>query len=289
MRYFPVVLIFSLLGIAPCAQAQQNPFDEVAADAAAAIAKLIGTHSLHGKVLVADFVETRGHPTALGGDLAEQFGSSLQTYARNYTIVNRDEYLRLFAADKLSKELYEDPATIRCYASALDAAFVVTGELDDLEDKVVVWVKVTRIVDRERIFDKRLSLPLSPSIERLLRQVPAELESSNSDRSTPDLSVNVGVPTGGKNGYSLPVCLYCPLATFSDEAVKEKIQGTVLMSVRVGADGFIKGMEVVHGLPCGLNQQAIDSVRTWRMRPATGPNGEPAEVIVQIETTLRLY
>jgi outer membrane biosynthesis protein TonB len=39
----------------------------------------------------------------------------------------------------------------------------------------------------------------------------------------------------------------------------------------------------------GLGEKAVESVRTWRFRPAAGPNGKIIPVIVPIEVTFRLY
>jgi outer membrane biosynthesis protein TonB len=39
----------------------------------------------------------------------------------------------------------------------------------------------------------------------------------------------------------------------------------------------------------GLGEKAVESVRNWKFRPATGPNGKVVAVIVPIEVTFRLY
>jgi TonB family protein len=289
MRYLAAFLILSLLGMAPRSKAQQDPFDAVAADAAAAIAKASRKNDVVPKVLVADFVETRGHKTALGADLARQFFLGLQTHARNFTFADRDEYLRKFAADMVAPQSYDDLDTMRCVASDLAADFVVTGELDDLPDSVALWIRVARVEDRKLLFDKRVSLPLTPAMEQLLRQAPEALASSNSNGSTAGSPDRARAPAGGANGYSQPACVYCPNPQFSDAALKQKFQGTVVMNVRIGLDGRAHDLAIVRGLPCGLNGQAIDAVRRWNFRPANGPDGEPAEVATVVEITFRLY
>jgi TonB family protein len=289
MRYLAALLLFRLIVSLPCAKAQKSPLDAEAADAAAAIAKASRKHEPAPKVLVADFVETRGHKTALGADLARQFFLSLQTHARNFTFADRDEYLHKFAADMVAPQSYDDLDTMRCVASDLAADFVVTGELDDLPDTVAVWIRVSRVEDRKLIFDKRVSLPLTPAMEQLLRQAPEALASSNSNGSAAGLPDRDRAPAGGANGYSQPACIYCPNPQFSDAAVKQKLQGTVVMNVRIGLDGRAHDLAIVRGLPCGLNGQAIDAVRRWNFRPANGPDGQPAEVTTVVEITFRLY
>jgi periplasmic protein TonB len=96
-----------------------------------------------------------------------------------------------------------------------------------------------------------------------------------------------GVPAGTR-GYGNPACLYCPNAQFSDEAVKAKYQGVVLVAAVITPDGRATNVRVVKGLGLGLDENAVAAVRTWRFRPATGPDGKPAAVLQTIEVEFRL-
>jgi protein TonB len=98
-----------------------------------------------------------------------------------------------------------------------------------------------------------------------------------------------GPPGSGTSGYGYPVCLYCPQAQYSDEAVKAKYQGTVLLVVIITADGKATDIKVVKGVGLGLDEKAIEAVRAWRFSPALGPNHRPAAVRQTIEVTFHLY
>jgi periplasmic protein TonB len=98
-----------------------------------------------------------------------------------------------------------------------------------------------------------------------------------------------GYPTGGLGGYGMPSCLYCPNPTFSDEAVKAKYQGTVVLSAVITSDGRPIDIRVVKGLGLGLDEKAIEAVRNWRFKPSIGPDGKPSTVTAPIEVTFRLY
>jgi protein TonB len=97
-----------------------------------------------------------------------------------------------------------------------------------------------------------------------------------------------GYPSAGTNGYGEPACLYCPSPAFSDEAVKAKYQGVVLLRVVVTPDGRATNIQVVKGLGVGLDEKAIEAVRGWKFRPASGPDGKPSAVTTLIEVTFRL-
>jgi periplasmic protein TonB len=98
-----------------------------------------------------------------------------------------------------------------------------------------------------------------------------------------------GLPTAGTGGYGSPVCLYCPQAEYSDEAVKAKYQGTVLLIATITPDGKATDIQVVKGMGLGLDEKAIAAVRTWRFTPARGPDGRPASVRQTIEVQFHLY
>ncbi len=57
-----------------------------------------------------------------------------------------------------------------------------------------------------------------------------------------------GVFDGGTHGYGMPACLYCPRAEFSDEAVKSKYQGVVVLTVIIGPDGRASDIHISKGL-----------------------------------------
>jgi TonB family protein len=64
----------------------------------------------------------------------------------------------------------------------------------------------------------------------------------------------------------------------------------VLLQELIQPDGRAYNIEIVKGpgLALGLEQKAVDAVRTWRFKPAPGPNGTPVPTIVPIEVIFRL-
>ncbi len=98
-----------------------------------------------------------------------------------------------------------------------------------------------------------------------------------------------GYPHAGEGGYGEPECIYCPHPSFSDEAVKLKYQGSVYLRVVVTTEGRATNIQVIKSLGAGLDQKAIDAVRTWRFKPALGPDGKPTAVVVEVEVDFHLY
>jgi TonB family protein len=96
----------------------------------------------------------------------------------------------------------------------------------------------------------------------------------------------VDPPRAGRNGVTSPMCIYCPAPLHPEKANKAKISGTVLLDVTVTADGQVVKPIVLKGLGMGFDEQALQTVRDWKMKPASGPNGKPVTCRVQVEVTL---
>jgi protein TonB len=92
----------------------------------------------------------------------------------------------------------------------------------------------------------------------------------------------------GSGGVGYPSCAYCPNPQYSEEARKAKYQGTVVLHVVITPDGRATNIEAVKGPGLGLEEKAIEAVRTWRFNPAVGPNGKAVPVALNIEVTFRL-
>ncbi|MEK6324684.1 MAG: energy transducer TonB [Acidobacteriota bacterium] len=85
-----------------------------------------------------------------------------------------------------------------------------------------------------------------------------------------------------------PVLLNNPQPRYTEEARKNKIQGTVLVRVLIGNDGLVKRVTVTRGLPDGLSEQAIQAAYQLRFKPAM-KSGQPVSFWkpVAIEFNLR--
>jgi periplasmic protein TonB len=84
-------------------------------------------------------------------------------------------------------------------------------------------------------------------------------------------------------------CVYCPDPEYTDEARHEKLQGSVTMRVLVTPDGRAGQIRIVKGLGLGLDERAVDKVRTWRFQPARDANKNAIAEWVTVEATYRLF
>ena len=76
---------------------------------------------------------------------------------------------------------------------------------------------------------------------------------------------------------------------YTADAMRAKVQGTVLLECVVLADGSVGRVDVVRSLDptFGLDQEAVKAAKQWRFQPGTR-FGEPVAVLVTIELTFTL-
>lgn len=85
------------------------------------------------------------------------------------------------------------------------------------------------------------------------------------------------------------VILNAPRPAYTEEARREKTQGSVKVAVLLGADGTVKSARVTGGLPNGLDEKAIEAVYRLQFRPATDASGRPLDswISVTVHFTIR--
>lgn len=91
------------------------------------------------------------------------------------------------------------------------------------------------------------------------------------------------------NGVQLPRPINQVKPQYTADAMRAKVQGTVLLECVVLPDGSVGKVEVVRSLDStfGLDLEAIKAAKQWRFAPGTR-FGEPVAVLVTIELTFTL-
>jgi periplasmic protein TonB len=89
-------------------------------------------------------------------------------------------------------------------------------------------------------------------------------------------------------GVSAPKVIYQPDPEYSEEARKVKHMGTVVLWLVVGVDGKPRDIRVLRTLGLGLDEKAMEAVKTWRFEPGT-KDGKPVDTQIQVEVNFHLY
>ncbi len=74
---------------------------------------------------------------------------------------------------------------------------------------------------------------------------------------------------------------------YTEDARAAKLQGTVVVNVIIGTDGYANNIRVVKSLGLGLDEKAIEAVQQWQFKPGT-KDGAAVPVQATIEVNFRL-
>ena len=91
------------------------------------------------------------------------------------------------------------------------------------------------------------------------------------------------------NGVTMPRLLREVRPNYTTDAMRAKVQGTVLLECIVNTKGEVTDVKILRSLDAtfGLDQEAIKAAKQWRFTPGTRL-GEPVSVIVAMELAFTL-
>ncbi len=109
------------------------------------------------------------------------------------------------------------------------------------------------------------------------------------------LGAGSGGGTGGGvyqpgNGVTLPRILREVKPAYTSDAMRAKVQGTVLLQCIVRPDGSVTDIQVLRSLDSvfGLDQEAMKAARQWRFAPGTRMGqAVPVQITIELTFTLR--
>lgn len=113
-------------------------------------------------------------------------------------------------------------------------------------------------------------------------QTPPSVSSSADTLASERALVRIGY------GVSPPKVLNQHEPSFSEPARKSKFQGTVTLGLIVDPSGNASNVHVLTPLGCGLDEEAVRTVETWKFKPAE-KDGNPVAVEIAVEVAFHLY
>lgn len=101
-------------------------------------------------------------------------------------------------------------------------------------------------------------------------------------------SIGNGMFRMGQAGVSAPVPTYSPDPDYSAEARRNKQEGTVTLQMVVGVDGRPRNIRVIRNLGMGLDEKALETVKTWVFEPGK-KDGVAVAVLVNVDVEFHLH
>jgi TonB family protein len=65
------------------------------------------------------------------------------------------------------------------------------------------------------------------------------------------------------------------------------VEGAVLLEIVILPDGTVSDVHVLRSLDKGLDQNAVETARQWRFKPALGPDNRPVSTKISFEVNFR--
>jgi TonB family protein len=226
-------------------------------------------------VVVIDFYGPGEHFTKLGAALADSFNSDLKNTTIQAALQEREPMRDWLKDRQLPLNAFKSIDMALWVAGELKVTAVIAGNVLVRENELTVEVNLYSVNDRKWLKGFEITSQISPAAE--------DLEAS----STADFQYKFDpqIALAGQNGYTVPKCVSCSQeAPYTEEALKYRTQGSVVVMAVIGPDGSAQKLTVKEALPDGLTDRALEAVRQWRFTPATGPDGKPATV----QITMRL-
>jgi TonB family protein len=204
----------------------------------------------------------------------------------------------------LNSKLEVSRVKVKPDALILDA-FRLWPQFDDKTGKIAHYIRSSQDV-RLRIqiapneeppeIQSALSRVLVPANGSMKDLVPEEWQDYFSDVPTKGLDTQckgcsqmVGDQLTYRAGGDVepPKATYGPDPEFNEAARRSRWQGTLTLWVVVTAEGKPYHIRVLKPLGCGLDEEAIDAIRTWKFEPAT-KKGVPVASQINVEVGFKL-
>jgi TonB family protein len=294
---FRVLLATALSAFAgsPCVHAQQptqklsSPtpaYDDLATLASRLLqsAAAADCHKDDCRLLVANFLLPSEHGSFYGRQLADELAHELHTQEPSIIVIDRTLFYAYLETERIPAEESSDNM-MRAIGADLQATTVLVGTTSRLDDDTVeLAVRLLSVADkhhtttatRAKLLTPKTFVDLSPS--EPFAPLPPITQTSTGE----------SIFQAGRDGVSLAACTYMPNPPYSDGARKARISGALRVEAIVNKDGKLEDLRILAGLPGGLNKNALDTLKTWRCKPATKDN-QPVSVVSMFEVNFRLY
>lgn len=85
-----------------------------------------------------------------------------------------------------------------------------------------------------------------------------------------------------------PRQIEAPRPAYTETARRARVQGPVILEVRLDAGGRVENVQVLRGQPFGLTESAVEAVSRWRYEPAR-LGGRPVPVLMTVTVSFQLF
>jgi len=242
------------------------------------------------QVLVVNFALPRGETCSTCMLLSDSLATTLAPLPHAPLVIGRDTLASFMDKERIPSHYLDHPEVLAWVARELRAKRLVFGTLVQKGDFLQLKAKVLKHENfgnnTETSKEMRIEIPVGNLAGGF---APRESFHAMTKRDTSQFDADTTEPTSFKRqGIEPPRCSYMPNPEFTDAARAVKFNGTLIVEAIVTKRGTLEEARISRGLPYGLNQNSLRTLKNWKCEPAT-KNGVPLAVVVPFEVTFRLY
>jgi TonB family protein len=214
-------------------------------------------------------------PEAIGQSLADDFREDLSKSANDFQVVALPQLLTILGKTAALSASVNDADTASWFLRDSGVDSFVIGTVSRQNGGLQIALKAFRVRGAREISNCEASIILTDDLKALIGL------SRGREFAT--------WPRGGENGYSSPICLSCPQLQYHGPPIPGLYQNLVVLEITVDEEGRARHIRVKKALLNGMTEDAIATVKNWRFKPSTGPDGKPAAVRMIVQVALKSY
>ena len=248
-------------------------------------ARRIGCYPGSCRILVDNFVLSDGKSSPYLIQFADAMSAGIAAQQKNFQTVDRIKLQEFVQRNRLAYSVQGEDAVARWTATSLNADAVLVGVMKHSKNnlqRISLTLLSARKFNNER-YSLEEDFPFTHNLP--------DLQASDGLLPLPTEPASFGgeaiIPLQTK-GLKPPRCTRMDSPAYTDEARSQKFSGTLIVEGVIQSDGTLKPIWFVRGLPYGLNDNALQKMRSWVCSPAIY-EGKAVATTSQFEVTFRLY
>ncbi len=178
-----------------------------------------------------------------------------------------------------------------------------SGSVHGLENSLSVFIHYidkdsVAVTDARELLCLEAVFVIHPRVSPLLHEVCPRLgepkfaplqkeKQAISGRPEKEEATKLVVHSADDAEITKPRIIYAPNPEYTEVARLARIQGTVVVQAIIDKAGQVREVEVIEGLPLGLSEAAVKTMKSWRFEPALS-QGKPVEVYYVLSVNFRL-
>jgi hypothetical protein len=267
---------------------QQAPISELVGNFAGEFSKKNCPRS-QCRILVADFTLTSGESCLSCRTLSDDLAKELERLGNIVDVVGRDRLRSFLEKERIPSTNLAEGSALEWLGRQFGASHVLIGSVEVKNTELLLKTQFLRLEfsqkNRNKSKESQISLPTGSLVGGLepSQAFPPQLKEPPKWNGYEVIRYDKSDPR-----MTTPRCTYMPPPPYTPEASKAKAGRTLQMEAVVTVLGSLEGARIVSGLPYGLNEQALKTLKTWRCKPGT-LDGVPVPMLVPFEDTFRLY